>query len=223
MSENALILGSGGALLFDMDGTLVDSTLVVEQLWMDWTSRHGLDFGTVIALAHGKRDVDVVGQVAPWLDASAEAAWILEQELIRKDGLAAVPGAVAFIDTLDRRNWAIVTSASRELAETRLLAVGLPIPEIMVTAEDVSEGKPDPEGYLIAAERLGADIAASIVFEDAPSGLAAGLKSGATTVCIKATRSSRAVVWPLAVENFRDVRLRRCIGPGGGFQLDLGH
>ncbi len=197
-----------GAFLFDMDGTLVDSTSVVEQLWLDWSDSHGLDYSSIIAVAHGRRDVDVIQEVAPWLDAEEEAIWILNEELKRTHGLKAVPGAARLLSNLDPAKWAVVTSASDELARMRLGAANLPVPPVLVSAEDVSVGKPDPQGYLLAAARLGCDIRHSIVFEDTVAGLTAGSVAGASAVLVKATAAARTIEWPASIRDFRDDRLR---------------
>lgn len=208
MMRSTIRLETDSALLFDMDGTLVDSTMVDEQLWFDWANRHGLDYASVIKIAHGRRDVDVIREVAPWLRVQDETAWILEQELARADAIKEVPGARALISHLDPRQWAVVTSSSRELARKRLTAAGLSVPAIMVTSEDVSAGKPDPQGYLVAAKRLGCNIKTSVVFEDTMAGLTAGRRAGAITILVKATRQSQRIDWPDSVESYHDVEFR---------------
>jgi mannitol-1-/sugar-/sorbitol-6-phosphatase len=152
------------AFLFDLDGVLVDSRAVVERVCRVWAQRHGLDPEKVLRIAHGRRSVDTVRAAAPHLEADREAAWIDAVELADIDGLTAVPGPRALLAALPQARWAVVTSCGRPLAERRLTAVGLPIPAIVVTSEDVLQGKPAPDGYRLGAKRLGCDPAACIVY-----------------------------------------------------------
>ncbi len=144
------------ALLFDMDGTLVDSTLAVEEAWRDWCSGHGVDFPTLMAASHGRRSDDTIRQ---FLDRDSDIATAVEEftekELAAACGARAVKGASELLRALPSDSWTIVTSASRTLAEQRSHHAGLPIPATMVTASDVANGKPAPDGYLLAATRLG--------------------------------------------------------------------
>jgi sugar-phosphatase len=172
------------ALLFDLDGVLVDSRAVVERTCRRWALRHQLDPEAVIRIAHGRRSRDTVKAAAPHLDADREAAWIDAVELADTDGLAAVAGSADLLAALPPRSWAVVTSCGRALAELRLSAVGLPIPEIVVTSADVVYGKLAPDGYRLGAQRLGRDPARCIVFEDAPAGVAAGRNAGARVIAL---------------------------------------
>ena len=174
------------ALLFDMDGTLVDSTSVVEELWTDFAGQYGIDIGELLDYSHGRQTLDTLRRFLPGSPAELArlAAELEAQEVARTEGIIEVPGAAAFLDQLGKTPHAVVTSAGRALAETRLRAAGLPIPEVLVAAEDVIAGKPSPEGYLQAAAELGVDISACVVFEDAPAGLQSAVTSGATTVVV---------------------------------------
>jgi sugar-phosphatase len=171
---------SYAAFLFDMDGTLLDSSAVVHRVWRSWAERHGIDSGKLLANVHGVRSEDTIRRFAgPTMDVAKENQWILDAEARDVDGVVALEGIHAFIEALAPGTWAIVTSAPRALAEVRLRSVNLPIPEVMITAEDVQRGKPDPQGFLLAAERLGVSIGDCLVFEDSPAGVAAAKAAGA--------------------------------------------
>lgn len=177
------------AILFDMDGTLVDSRAVVERVWKDWADRHGLNLSQILAVSHGRRTIDTVRDfVVPGMDADAEAARLDLLEVEDTAGIVEVKGAKALLESLPPAQWAVVTSAGRDLATRRLMAAGLPLPRVMITADDVSRGKPDPEGYLMAAERIGAAANRCLVFEDAPAGIKAGLEAGCDVAVITAAQ-----------------------------------
>jgi len=173
--------------LFDLDGVLVDSRAVVERVCRQWAQRHGLDPEKVLRIAHGRRSRDTVQAVAPHLDVMREVAWLDSAELADVDGLHEVPGVRRFLASLHAGSWAVVTSCGRDLAQLRLSSVGLPIPPVVVTSDDVSQGKPSPDGYQLGAKRLGHDAATCLVFEDAPPGIAAGRAAGARVIALRTT------------------------------------
>lgn len=177
------------AVLFDLDGVLVDSKAAVERAWREWSERHDLRFSDVIAQAHGRRTIETIGAVAPHLDARAETNALEADEVGRATEISTLPGAQRILDALPDGCWAIVTSGSRLLAEARMRACGLPVPPVMVTAEDVVEGKPHPAGYERAAKLLGVSSAASVVFEDAPPGIEAARAAGARVIGVATTHS----------------------------------
>ncbi len=177
------------ALLFDLDGVLVDSRAVVERTWRRWAARHGLDAGPLLAVAHGRRVSDTLKAVLPHLDPAPEVAWLDAAELEDLEGVVAVPGAAALLESLPDRRWAVVTSCSRELAARRLAHAGLALPPLLVTSEDVTRGKPAPDGYLLGARRCGAAPAACLVFEDAPPGIAAARAAGCPVVALGTTHA----------------------------------
>ena len=167
-------------LYSDMDGTLLDSSAAVDRVWGSWAKRHGIDAPTLLATVHGVRSEDTIRRFAgAGVDVARETQWILEAEVADVEGVVALPGVHAFIDALEPGTWAIVTSAPRALAEVRLRAVNLPIPAVMITGEDVQRGKPDPQGFLLGAQRLGVSIDKCLVFEDSPAGVAAAKAAGA--------------------------------------------
>lgn len=192
------------ALLFDMDGTLVDSTAVVEDLWTEFAKHYGLEVGELLEYSHGRQTIDTLRRFLPGNPGElAKIAGDLEsREASRVDGIVEVPGARAFVRQLGNTPYAVVTSAGRELAETRMRAVGLEIPEVLVAAEDVIAGKPSPEGYLRAAAQLGVDISDCVAFEDAPAGLQAAINSGARTIVV-GTHESALTRTLSRIENYR--------------------
>ncbi|RWL91937.1 MAG: HAD family hydrolase [Mesorhizobium sp.] len=176
------------AFLFDMDGTVLNSIAAAERVWTKWAERHGLDVATFLPTIHGKRAIETIGGLMlPGVDAVAEADALLKAEADDLEGIVPIPGAVSFLESLPPRRWAIVTSAPRELALLRIEAAGVPVPTMMVTAEDVTHGKPAPDCFLLAAKHLGVEARDCLVFEDAPAGIAAGEASGASVMVISAT------------------------------------
>ncbi|KAB0481030.1 sugar-phosphatase [Pseudomonas reinekei] len=175
------------AFLFDMDGTILTSIAAAERVWTTWALRHGVDVETFLPTIHGARAIDTITRLAlPGVDAEAEAAWITQAEIDDVEGVEEVAGAAAFLKSLPADQWAIVTSAPRRLALRRMAAAGIPEPDVMVTAEDVSLGKPDPGGYRLAAERLGVEITQCLVFEDATVGILAAEAAGADLLIVTA-------------------------------------
>lgn len=175
------------AVLFDLDGVLVDSRAVVERTWRGWCERRGFDAAKVLEAAHGRRTVDTLRLVAPDLDHAAELRWLEEAELADREGIVAIPGAPELAASLPRDRWAVVTSAGRELAHRRLKWVGLPIPSCLVPAEAVSRGKPSPEGYLSAATELRVPPADCVVIEDSPAGVRAARAARMTVIGLTTT------------------------------------
>lgn len=175
------------AFLFDLDGVLVDSRAVVERTWRRWAQRHHLDAERIIRVAHGRRTRETLQEEVPHLDLAAEVAWLDEVELRDVHGLRAIDGAVALLSALPEPAWAIVTSCGPALARKRLLAAGVPIPRVLVTSDDVTQGKPAPDAYSLGAARLGRPPASCLVFEDAPPGVTAGRAAGARVVALSTT------------------------------------
>jgi HAD superfamily hydrolase (TIGR01509 family) len=179
----AALLSGVDAVLLDMDGTLVDSDAAVDRAWIRWSAEHGIDAATVLRLAPGRPAISTVRLVAAHLDEPAvrrAAGRQSELQVADVAGTAALPGAAELLATLDRLAlpWAVVTSADIRLARARLAEAGIS-PPLLVTIEDVRHGKPHPEGYLLAAARLGADPDRCLVVEDSPPGIEAGRRAGA--------------------------------------------
>jgi len=176
------------AFLFDMDGTVLNSIAAAERIWAAWALRHGVDVISFLPTIHGVRAIDTINRLAlPGVDAEAEAAFITEAEIEDVEGIIEVPGAASFLKSLPANQWAIVTSAPKALALRRMVAAGIPEPSVMVTAEDVSAGKPDPAGYRLAAELLGVESADCLIFEDATVGILAAEAAGAGLIVVTAT------------------------------------
>lgn len=181
------------AFLFDMDGTILTSIPAVERAWTSWANHVGVCAPEVLACLHGRRAVDTVRQFAPsHLDIDAEVAWLTAAEIADTDGVEPIRGAADLLARLPGERWAIVTSAGRNLALRRIEAAGLPLPKILISADDVTRGKPDPQGFLMAAERLGVDPRQCLVFEDTDAGLTAGRAAGAAVIRILGTHHSAA-------------------------------
>lgn len=172
------------ALLFDNDGTLVDTTSAVERAWHEFAVHYGVDPVAVFAVAHGVRADETIRRFLPEELCAEAAAWLNTRELQLAHETMALPGARELLERLTELGapWAVVTSANALVARARFAAAGFPLPPVLVTADDVSVGKPDPSCYLLAAERLRANADRCIVVEDVPAGLLAGLAAGAQVV-----------------------------------------
>jgi len=167
------------AVLFDIDGTLVDSTPVVERTWRSWARNHDVNAEEVLRVCHGRRTEDTVAMFVPEEDLASATDELEQLELHDFDGVTALPAAARLLASLPPDRWAAVTSGSQQLMRARLAVAGLPVPAVLIAADDVTEGKPSPQGYRLAAQTLGVDIRRCIVVEDAPAGIGAGLASDA--------------------------------------------
>ncbi len=196
--------------LFDMDGVLVDSHLVVERTWRRWAERHGMDGDAIVPIAHGRRASDTLRDIAPHLDIAAETAWLDEVERHDMDGVVAMPGASTLLTHLPGLSWAIVTSCSDALVRARLTAAGLPIPRVLIAAERIANGKPAPDGYLAGARALGFAPTDCVVFEDAPPGIASALAAGARVVGLATTYPAEQLTGATRiVRDLSEVRIGR--------------
>ena len=212
------------AILFDLDGVLVDSARVVVRTWHTWAGEWGLDAERFMEIAHGRRPAETLRLIAPELDAEAEAAELEKIEVNDTDGILEVEGALELLGSLPDDAWTVVTSGSRALASGRMRHVGLPLPERFVTADDVENGKPHPEAYLKGAEILGASPEACVVIEDAPAGVQAAKAAGMRVVAVATThREEELHEADVVVGALSDVRVLReeAAGTNGPTHLRL--
>jgi sugar-phosphatase len=197
------------ALLFDLDGVLVNSIESVERAWRSWARRHDMNAATVIDAAHGRRAVDTLGVIAPQLDVATELRALTDDEASDASGLYPIAGVAALLHALPRRRWAVVTSGVRRVALFRLKTGGIPIPDVLISAEDVEHGKPNPEGYLRAAELLGVAPEHCVVVEDAPAGIQAAVAAGMRAIGVLGTYPREALSEAAAiVDSFGSVNVR---------------
>ncbi len=178
---------SAKAILFDMDGVLMDSTPSVERVWQTWAAKRALDPEYVAGQAHGRRSIETIRAVAPEIDAEKENVVVEQMEIDDKEGVTALPGAVELLAHLPPDRLAIVTSATRPLAVARLGYAGIPVPRHMITADDVLHGKPSPEPFLKGAALLDFVPADCLVFEDSPAGISSALAAGMKTIALQTT------------------------------------
>ncbi|KAB2343022.1 HAD-IA family hydrolase [Actinomadura rudentiformis] len=180
------------AVLFDTDGTLVDSTPLIERAAHAWAGGYGIDAEEFLAGAHGRRTSDRIAEFLPPLEvrAATERLDALEAELLAEGGVVALPGVLDLLNAMNGLPWAIVTSMDTGQLRARTQIAGVPLPEVIVTADDVTHGKPDPEGYLLAARRLGVPPEECAVIEDAPAGIRAGKAAGATVIAVTTSHPS---------------------------------
>jgi mannitol-1-/sugar-/sorbitol-6-phosphatase len=166
------------AILFDLDGVLVDSRHCIERHWTEWATQRHLNVDKVLHYAHDRHTVETIRLVAPHLDAEREAAELEAAEAYDTVGLVKIPGALELLQSIPAPAWGIATSGSRASAANRLAFAGLPVPDVLISAEDVVTGKPDPEPYLFAALMLGVKPASCLVVEDSQLGIQAGRAAG---------------------------------------------
>ena len=194
------------ALLLDMDGTLVHSTTEVETVWRLWCQGHRLGPEPVLAMCHGVRSREVIRALAPQLDLAREVALLDELEIQHAGVAEPIAGARTLLGALSPARWVLVTSASQRVARHRLASAGLPLPRLLIGAEDVVRGKPDPEPYLLAARQLGLAPADCLVFEDAPAGIRSALQAGCQVVQIGGDKRLDGGV-RARLEDWRQIRL----------------
>jgi sugar-phosphatase len=200
------------AVLFDMDGTLVDSSSCVESTWRMWAGKHGVDIDALLRISHGRQNHETIRLIAPHLETPEEIAFLVQTEEDCHEGIVEIRGARALLDSMGASTgpaarWAVVTSAWRTLAETRLRLAGLPIPGVLITSDDISHSKPHPEGYLLAAERLGVAPADCLVIEDAHAGIEAARAAGMTVIGITTTFPREQLGCEWCIGDFRELVL----------------
>ncbi len=213
------------ALLFDLDGVLIDSTPAVARVWHGWAVEHGFDPETVVRLAHGRPSRTTIGELLPNGDMDRENREVERREIEDLDGVVMLAGTDRLLKSLPPERWTIATSCTRRLAEVRLRAAGLPIPNTMITSTDVKIGKPDPEPYLKAAAKLGFAASDCVVVEDAPAGIRAGKAAGARVIGFLTTMPGRELEEAGAdwiVQNCADIRVSKVDDDDdGGLYLSL--
>jgi mannitol-1-/sugar-/sorbitol-6-phosphatase len=187
MIKKSMTIFRCSAILFDLDGVLIDSTRSVDRQWRAWAREQGIDEEKIIAIAHGVRAIEVILAVAPHLDAEAELRKLESREADDRVDVAVMPGAIDLVNTIPDGRWGVVTSGTRDLATARLRLGGLRVPKVLVTAEDVANGKPHPEPYLRAAKLLGVKPQECLVIEDAPAGIRSAHAGGMKVVGFAST------------------------------------
>jgi mannitol-1-/sugar-/sorbitol-6-phosphatase len=206
------------AILFDLDGVLVDSTGSVGRQWGIWARERGIDEEKVLAIAHGVRALEVIRTVAPHLDAEKEVRSLENREAADHDGVAVMPGAVDLVRSIPDGRWCVVTSGSRLLATARLQLAGIPVPKVMITADDVANGKPHPEPYLKGAQQLGVNPNDCLVIEDAPAGIRSAHANGMKVIALAST-------YPASVLGEADAVVQKLslvqVGPDAGRMLEI--
>lgn len=202
------------ALLFDLDGTLIDSLAAVDRAWSAWCARNGLDPAEVIPKIHGRRAIDSLRAIAPHLDIQEEDAWLRQRESNDTEGVVAIPGAVEFVRSLTVP-WAVVTSGTSDVARARMRAVGLPEPLSAVYGEDVLHGKPAPDPFRLGAERLGVDPARCLAFEDTLAGVRSAHAAGIRVVALTTSFAADELIEAEAiVDDFIQIRSERGLVTG---------
>jgi len=182
------------AVLFDMDGVLVDSTPAVARVWTSWALEHGLVPDEVVRQAHGRPSLATIIELLPHGDHAAENNEVERREIEDIADVIALPGALTLLRSIPQNRWAVVTSATRALAEVRLRAAGLPVPSHLVTASDLQRGKPFPDPYLKGSEILQIPPAECVVAEDAPSGVRSGKAAGARVLALRTTSTDEELL-----------------------------
>ena len=201
-------LNDYAAVLFDMDGTLLDSTACVEGIWRRWAARRSIDADYLMQHVHGLRTVETIARVAPHLDVEAEVAELEAEEICMLHGITRIPGAAELLAALDARGqrWGVVTSAPRRLALAKIAEVDLPEPRFLICAEDVADGKPHPAPYLAAATQIGCAPGRLVAIEDAPAGVASAKSAGMTVIALRTTHEDESLTEAdLIVDDLRDL------------------
>jgi len=209
------------AILFDLDGVLVDSTGSVTRQWRRWAEEQDLDPDKVVETAHGVRTIEIVRRLAPHLDAGAETLRLEKREADDHEGVSVMPGAAELLKAIPEGRWCVVTSGTRYLATARLQLGNLPMPQVLVSADDVSKGKPNPEPYLMGAKLLGVNPAECLVVEDAPAGIRAAHAGGMKAIGITSTyRAAELQEADAVVQKLGQIKVGELRG-GSGLAIEV--
>jgi sugar-phosphatase len=209
------------AILFDLDGVLVDSTGSVTRQWRRWAEEQDLDPDKVVETAHGVRTIEIVRRLAPHLDAEAETLRLEKREADDHEGVSVMPGAAELLKAIPEGRWCVVTSGTRYLATARLQLGNLPMPQVLVSADDVSKGKPNPEPYLMGAKLLGVNPAECLVVEDAPAGIRAAHAGGMKAIAITSTyRAAELQEADAVVQKLGQIKVGELRG-GSGLAIEV--
>ena len=191
-------------ILFDMDGVLISSIGSVVRCWRRWCEMYGIPNAAEYEVPHGTRAIDIVRYLRPDLDEAGVMKGlrdIEDMEIVDTADLKVLPGVRVLLSSLPPERWSIVTSATRRLMLGRLAAAGLPLPARIIAGDDVVHGKPHPEPYITGAKLLGFEPADCVVFEDAPSGVGAGVAAGCRVLGVLGTHEASqltACTWIVA-------------------------
>lgn len=213
------------AFLFDMDGVLINSIPAVTRVWSGWALEHGLDPAYVVPRAHGRPSIETLRDILPGANHEKENLEVERREIADVEGIVPLPGVCKLLEALPLDRWAIVTSCTRDLAAVRVKAAGLPKPGLLITCDDITNGKPHPEPYLKAAKALGFDPAECVVVEDAPAGIRSGRAAGSRVIGLRTTMLEADLLkaqpsW--IVDNCAAIQLRSANGTGPvSFSLEI--
>ena len=208
-------------VLFDLDGVLADSTPAVARVWTIWAKKHGFDPEQTVHQAHGRPSLATIRELLPDADHQAENAIVERMEIEDIDGVVPLPGTIELMNALPPEKWTIVTSCTRPLALVRLRAAGLPIPPKLITSNDITNGKPNPEPYLKGAQLLGLAAEDCVVLEDAPAGILAGKAAGARVIALQTTERDALLREACADWIVKDCSSVRVSPPTSGNEISL--
>jgi sugar-phosphatase len=208
----ALLMIKG--LLFDLDGVLVDSGPAVEHHWRKFAARNHLDPDPILSMAHGRRSIEVIETFIPSSAVADETAWFEDLEEHDVDGVTRLPGVSELLDQLPQQCWAVVTSCGTRLANARMFAAGVPLPSRLISADDVTLGKPDPEGYRAGLKLLGVQAHSALVFEDAPAGIKAAHDAGIKVVAVATTFEASQLHAEVVVGDLRSISVENISAAG---------
>jgi len=208
-------------MLFDMDGVLVSSVASANRCWKQWAKHYGVEDWQQLVIPHGTRAEEIVHMLAPWVDVAEGLRRIEDMEIADVTDIETLPGARDLLESMSLERWAIVTSATDRLLVARLRAAGLPQPERLISANMVSRGKPDPQPYLLGAQRLGVAAAECLVFEDAPSGVRAGVAAGARVVGVLGTTPAETLLADGAIWLVESLASVQAVEQGDGLRVTI--